>query len=169
MPDRKESAGLLCYRRDAVGAIEVLLAHPGGPFFRNKDAGAWSIPKGLANEGEELLAAARREFTEEVGWTTDAGDAFMALESVRMKSGKTVHAWAFASRQPGRPELPGTSVVTLQWPPKSGRELTFPEIDRAEFFSLPAAREKIIPVQQPFLTRLQAALEQKPDLTNLIG
>jgi predicted NUDIX family NTP pyrophosphohydrolase len=156
------SAGLLCYRRDAAGALEVLLAHPGGPFFARKDAGAWSIPKGVANPGEDLLDAARREFAEELGWAPDEQAAFLSLGWVRMKSGKTVHAWAFASGRKDVFSLTGTSVFTLEWPPKSGRQQTFPEIDRAEFFSLPQAAEKILPVQQPFLERLLQALPNAP-------
>jgi predicted NUDIX family NTP pyrophosphohydrolase len=153
------SAGLLCYRHNAQGAIEVLLAHPGGPFFARKDAGAWGIPKGLANEGEDLLLAARREFTEELGWLPPKEHAaFIPLGSIRMKSGKTVHAWGFASDRAEPPDLAGTSVFTLEWPPKSGREQTFPEIDRAEFFGLAEAAGKILPAQRPFLDRLSEAL-----------
>jgi predicted NUDIX family NTP pyrophosphohydrolase len=152
------SAGLLCYRHARDGALEVLLAHPGGPFFARKDAQAWGIPKGIVNEGEDLLAAARREFEEELGWVARAAVDYVALGSVRMKSGKTVHAWAFARAATGGPKLAGTSVFTLEWPPKSGRQQTFPEIDRAEFFGLAQAAEKILVAQLPFLDRLQEAL-----------
>jgi predicted NUDIX family NTP pyrophosphohydrolase len=152
------SAGLLCYRRDPDGGLEVLLAHPGGPFFARKDAGAWGIPKGIVNEGEDLLMAARREFAEEIGWTLDEEVSFLNLGSIRMKSGKIVHAWAFESDRQVTPELSGTSVFTLEWPPRSGRRQTFQEIDRAEFFALSAAMEKIIEAQKPFLERLVAIL-----------
>jgi predicted NUDIX family NTP pyrophosphohydrolase len=148
------SAGLLCYRSRSPGEIEVLLAHPGGPFFARKDAGAWGIPKGLVHAGEDLRAGARREFAEELGWQPDEQAAFVPLGAIRMKSGKTVHAWAFASGRQELPPLAGTCVFELEWPPRSGRLQTFPEIDRAEFFSLADAAEKILPAQQPFLDRL---------------
>ncbi len=153
------SAGLLCYRQNAAGLAEVLLAHPGGPFFVRKDAGAWGIPKGLVHEGEDLLTAARREFTEELGWPPpEETAAYIPLGSIRMKSGKSVHAWAFASTSEPPVNLAGTSVFTLEWPPRSGRQETFAEIDRADFFALPQAAEKILPAQQPFLDRLAEAL-----------
>jgi predicted NUDIX family NTP pyrophosphohydrolase len=123
-----------------------------------KDTQAWGIPKGIVNAGEDLLAAARREFEEELGWVGPAEVDYVALGSVRMKSGKTVHAWAFASTLTGVLPLAGKSVFTLEWPPKSGRQQTFPEIDRAEFFTMPQAAEKILTAQLPFLGRLSAAL-----------
>ncbi len=156
------SAGLLCYRQDAHGALEVLLAHPGGPFFARKDVGAWGIPKGIVEAGEDLLAAARREFWEELGWAPDANAAFLPLASSRMKSGKTVHAWAFALATPELPPLTCTSVFSVEWPPKSGRQQTYPEVDRAEFFTLEQAAEKISAAQRPFLERLQAAVLAPP-------
>jgi predicted NUDIX family NTP pyrophosphohydrolase len=154
------SAGLLCYRRRSGGEPEVLLAHPGGPFFARKDSGAWGIPKGIVHEGEDLLAAARREFTEELGWSPDEQAVLIPLGAIRMKSGKTVHAWAFPTERPEVPPLPGTSVFDLEWPPRSGHRQTFPEVDRAEFFRWPQAAEKIIPAQHPFLERLREQLEK---------
>jgi predicted NUDIX family NTP pyrophosphohydrolase len=154
------SAGLLCYRHSREGALEVLLTHPGGPFFARKDAHAWGIPKGIVHEGEDLLAAARREFAEELGWAAPAEVDCVALGWVRMQSGKMVHAWAFPTALAGAPKLAGTSVFTLEWPPKSGRQHTFPEIDRAEFFGLVQAAEKILVAQLPFLDRLREALEK---------
>lgn len=146
----KESAGLVMYRRRR-GTIEVFLAHPGGPYFARKDAGAWSIPKGEPVGGEELLAAAIREFTEETG-IAPAGE-MVPLGSVRQRGGKTVHAWAFAS------PLRGSAVIRcntfkMEWPPRSGQVREFPEVDRAEFFPLDAARRKINPAQAEFLERL---------------
>jgi len=143
------SAGLLAFRR--AGAIEVLLAHPGGPFWAKKDEGAWTIPKGLAEAGADLLATAQREFTEETN-LTPAGD-FIALAPVRQKSGKVVHAWAFEA------DLDLTRFASesfeMEWPPKSGRQQPFPEIDRIAYFPLAAAMKRIVPYQQPFLVELE--------------
>jgi predicted NUDIX family NTP pyrophosphohydrolase len=148
------SAGFLVYRR-REGRLEVLLAHPGGPFFARKDAGAWTIPKGEPEPGEELLAAARRELREEVG--CEACDALIPLGSVKQRGGKTVHAWAFeGDRDEGAP-LP-VSEFELEWPPRSGERRRFPEIDRAVFFPIELARAKIRESQLPFLARLEEAL-----------
>lgn len=147
----RRSAGLLMYREGRRG-IEVLLAHPGGPFFRNKDEGAWSIPKGLLEgDDEDELAAARREFREETGCPAQA-DEFLELGSVRQQGGKTVLAWAF--RGDWDPAQLESDVFGIEWPPGSGTQRTFPEIDRAEFFSLDEARRKINPAQAAFLDRL---------------
>ena len=145
------SAGLLMYRRHA-GALDVLLCHPGGPFFARKDEGAWTIPKGLPEPGEELLAAARREFAEEIGWTPPA-TTFVPLGEIRQKAGKIVHAWAFEGELPAG-FVPTSTTFELEWPPRSGRRQRFPEVDRAELFSLPDARVKINPAQAAFLDRL---------------
>ena len=150
----KISAGLLLFRRRGAG-VEVLLAHPGGPFFAGKDAGAWSIPKGELEAGEDPLAAARREFAEEIG--VEPVEPFEALGSVVQRSGKTVHAWAFEGDLPAEHVLASNSF-TLEWPPRSGRVEQFPEIDRAEFFDLDAARAKINPAQVALLDRLVARL-----------
>ena len=142
------SAGLLAYRRR--NEIEVLLAHPGGPFWAKKDDGAWTIPKGLVEPGDDLLAAARREFTEETGFV--AGGDLTPLTPVRQKNGKTVHAWAFA----GDLDLAGfaSNTFEIEWPPKSGRRQQFPEVDRVAYFPLSVAATKIITYQRPFLAEI---------------
>lgn len=148
------SAGLLMYRlRD--GRLEVFLAHPGGPFFANRDDGHWTVPKGEIEPGEDLLATAIREFQEETGLT--AAGPYLPLESIRQKGGKTVHAWAFAGDwDESRPIHSNT--FEIEYPLGSGRYLRVPEIDRAAFFPLPAARRKIKDRQLPFLDRLTTAL-----------
>jgi len=148
----KQSAGVLLYRRGEQG-LEVLLAHPGGPFFAKKDAGAWSLPKGQPESGEALIACALREFEEEIGVALER-DALTALGEVTQAGGKRVHAWACEGDFDG--VLPATSTVELEWPPKSGRTIRFPEIDRAEFFALPEARRRMNVAQCVFLDRLEA-------------
>src|SRR2546423_1811190 len=125
------SSGLLMFRK-GNGALEVLLVHPGGPFFRNKDAGAWTIPKGEAAEGEDLLTRAQTEFEEELG-VAPHGE-WIDLGSVKQKGGKTVHAWAFEGDLPNDFVLK-SNTFEVEWPPRSARMQTFPEVDRAEFFS----------------------------------
>ncbi len=147
------SAGLLLYRSSA-GAIEVFLAHPGGPFWAKKDLGAWTIPKGLVEAGAELLATALREFTEETGFV--AKGPFLPLAPVRQKSGKLVHA--FAAKGNVDPARLRSNMFEAEWPPKSGKMRKFPEIDRADWFDLAAAREKILAYQLPFLDELEAKL-----------
>jgi predicted NUDIX family NTP pyrophosphohydrolase len=146
----KRSAGLLMYRRSG-GHVEVLLAHPGGPFWMKKDAGAWSIPKGEYDDGEDAFAAATREFREETGLV--AQGPFLSLAPVR-QSGKIVQAWAFEGDC--QPKSLRSSTFSLEWPPRSGRRQEFPEVDRAEWFSLEEARRKIIPAQVAFLDELAA-------------
>jgi predicted NUDIX family NTP pyrophosphohydrolase len=142
------------YRRRA-GRLEVLLVHPGGPFFKNRDAGIWTIPKGEPAEGEELLATARREFREETG--IDPGDASLVpLGEVKQKGGKTVHGWAFEGDCD--PSTLTCNTFKVQWPPRSGQWKSFPEVDQYGFFDLAAAREKINPAQVVFLDRLSTAL-----------
>jgi predicted NUDIX family NTP pyrophosphohydrolase len=153
MPEH--SAGILLYRRRA-GALEVLLVHPGGPFFKNKDAGAWTIPKGLINPGEDPLAAARREFTEETGSQLPQRAEALKLTPVRLKSGKTVHAWAIEGDF-DTTTLNSNAFMT-EWPPRSGRNQEFPEVDRAEWFSPDAARAKANPAQAAFVSELQRLL-----------
>lgn len=150
----KISAGLLMYRLRA-GRLEVLLAHPGGPFFTNKDLGAWTIPKGLVDEDEDQLAAARREFEEETG-TRPEGD-FVPLGEVLQKGGKTVVAWAFEGDLD--PASIRSNTFKKEWPPRSGRWQTFPEVDRAAFFSIAEAKTKINPAQAQLLARLETLLE----------
>jgi len=149
----KTSAGLLMYRR-ARGVLQVLLAHPGGPFWRNKDDGAWTLPKGEYEAPEEALAAACREFAEETGF--DVQGPFVPLGEVRQKSGKRVAAWAF--RGDCDPGTLRSNSFELEWPPKSGKLESFPEIDRVQWFTLAEARGKILPAQRDLLDRLEAAL-----------
>jgi predicted NUDIX family NTP pyrophosphohydrolase len=139
-------------RRD--GAIEVLLAHPGGPFWANKDAGAWGLPKGEYEEAEEALAAARREFTEETGFT--AQGPFVALGELRQKGGKRVHAWACEGDCD--PAALQSNLFEMEWPPRSGRLKQFPEVDRLAWYTPAEARLKLLPSQLPFLERLEALL-----------
>jgi predicted NUDIX family NTP pyrophosphohydrolase len=154
----KVSAGLLLYRSRPAGP-EVLLVHPGGPFFRNKDEGAWTIPKGEAGESESLLQVAVREFREETG--VEAKGPFLPLEPIRQKGGKRVHAWAFEGDCD--PRALRSNTFELEWPPRSGRKALFPEVDRADFFDLPAARIKINPAQVALLDSLSARLAEKVD------
>jgi len=142
------SAGILAFRRR--GELQVLLAHPGGPFWVKKDAGAWSIPKGLIDPGEELLAAARREFTEETGFVARA--PFIALAPVKQKSGKIVHGFACAGDFD--PDKLTCNTFEIEWPPRSGKRARFPEIDRVAWFGMDEAREKILAYQLPFLDEL---------------
>jgi predicted NUDIX family NTP pyrophosphohydrolase len=128
----------------------VLLVHPGGPFFAKKDDGAWSIPKGEYDDSEDPLTAARREFEEETGFAAE-GD-FIPLDAVTQKGGKRVVAWAFAFD--GDAARVRSNTFSMEWPPKSGRMESFPEIDRAGWFTLETARKKILPSQCPFLDQL---------------
>ena len=150
---RKASAGLLLYRH-AAGGLEVLLVHPGGPYWARKDIGAWSIPKGEIEPGEEALAAARREFEEETGASVEG--TFLLLPSVKLRSGKVVHAWAIEADF----DAAGlrSNLFSMEWPPKSGQQREFPEADRAEWLSIDAARVKIHPGQAPLLDHLLARL-----------
>jgi predicted NUDIX family NTP pyrophosphohydrolase len=154
----KTSAGLLMFRRTEKGT-QVLLVHPGGPFFRKKDEGAWTVPKGEVAEGENLVARARIEFREELG-TEPAAAQLIELGSVKQKGGKTVHAWAFEGHLPEN-FVVASNTFEMEWPPRSGRTQEFPEIDRAEFFSIEAAKLKINPAQVPFLERLTNLLANK--------
>ena len=149
MPRR--SAGILLHRRGAAG-LEVLLVHPGGPFWAKKDAGAWSIPKGEHDDAEDARACALREFEEETGSTPAPGE-LTDLGEVRQKSGKVVRAWALAGDLD--PETVRSNGFEMEWPPRSGRRQTFPEVDRAGWFGLDEAREKINPAQAAFLDRLR--------------
>jgi predicted NUDIX family NTP pyrophosphohydrolase len=152
MPER--SAGILLYRRGADG-LEVLLVHPGGPFFARRDDGAWSIPKGLYDDGEEPLAAARREFAEEIGSPCPDGPV-LELGEIRQKNGKRVMAWAVTGDLDA--DAITSNTFTIEWPPRSGRRQEFPEIDRAGWFTLDAARIKILAAQAPLLDRLAASV-----------
>lgn len=147
------SAGLLLFRR-RDGRVELLLAHPGGPFWRNRDDGAWTIPKGVPAEGEPLLEAARREFAEETGMRPE-GDA-LPLGSIRQKAGKTVHAWAVEG------DLDAARIVSntmrIEWPPRSGRWTEIPEVDRCAWLDPDSARRKLNPAQAAFVDRLLESL-----------
>lgn len=149
------SAGLLLYSLDSE--LRVLLAHPGGPFFAKKDEGAWSIPKGLVDPGEELLGTAKREFVEETGYDLHDVTEYLAIGNVTLKSGKVVHAWAFAGTWVEGRE-PESNTFEMEWPTKSGMRQAFPEIDRAEMFTIQEAECKINERQRPFLARLVAAV-----------
>jgi predicted NUDIX family NTP pyrophosphohydrolase len=146
------SAGLVAFRR--TDTLEVLLAHPGGPFWSKKDNGAWTIPKGLAEPGADLFATARREFAEETNFSAE-GD-FIPLSPVKQKSGKLVYAWAFESNF----DLASfaSNSFDIEWPPKSGRQKSFPEIDRVAYFTLPVALSKILAYQRPLLRELEQRL-----------
>jgi predicted NUDIX family NTP pyrophosphohydrolase len=146
----KQSAGLLVYRVQP-GDLQVLLVHPGGPFWAKKDDGAWFIPKGELEVGEQPLTAALREFHEELGMSPPSGDP-LELGTVKNKSGKLIHAWAL----PGDLDL-GTfksNTFSLEWPPKSGKSREFPEVDRAQYFGVEAALIKMHPAELPFVQRL---------------
>ena len=145
----KQSAGILLYRMEAHGP-SVLLVHPGGPFWAKKDLGAWSVPKGEYSPGEDPLGVAIREFEEETG-TRLTGD-FRPLGELRQAGGKRVLGWAVEGDID--PATIRSNVFELEWPPRSGRKQTFPEIDRAEWFSCARAREKILPSQREFIDRL---------------
>ena len=145
-----KSAGILLYRF-REGVLQVLLAHPGGPFWAKKDAGAWTIPKGEIGDSEEPLAAARRELREETGLDLDG--EFIALAPVRQKSGKWVHAWALEGDCD--PAAIRSNTFSVEWPPRSGKQREFPEIDRAAWFTIPEAREKILAAQAGFLDELE--------------
>jgi predicted NUDIX family NTP pyrophosphohydrolase len=145
----RKSAGLLLFRRTPAG-VEVLLVHPGGPLWAKKDEGAWSIPKGEIDADEEPLAAARREFEEELG--SPVSGEFIALAPIRQASGKIVHAWAVEGDFD--PATFTGGMFSMEWPPRSGRQQEFPEVDRAEWFSIDDARRKINNAQIAFLDQL---------------
>jgi predicted NUDIX family NTP pyrophosphohydrolase len=149
------SAGLLMYRR-RPGGLEVLLAHPGGPFWKARDEGAWTLPKGLYTDEEEALAAACREFGEETGFA--CAPPFLPLGELRQKSGKRITAWAFEGD--ADPLALRSNTFQLEWPPRSGRLGEFPEVDRVGWFGLEEARRRLLPGQAPFLDSLEAALAE---------
>jgi predicted NUDIX family NTP pyrophosphohydrolase len=149
----KQSAGIVLYRR-RNSQLEVFLVHPGGPFWKNKDQGAWSIPKGEFESGEDPLAAARREFEEETGVRLADGE-FMPLGEIKQAGGKIVTAWALEG-ECAASEI-RSNLFSLEWPPKSGRLQEFPEVDRAAWFELKEARDKLLNGQLGFLDRLAQA------------
>ena len=152
----KRSAGILMYRRAVLG-LELLLVHPGGPFWKKRDAGAWSIPKGEYSAGEDPLAVAVREFEEEIGARL-AGE-FRPLGEVVQKGGKIVAAWAVEGDLD--PATIRSNMFEIEWPPKSGRRAAFPEVDRAAWFSAEEAREKILSSQRPFIARLEERIARR--------
>jgi predicted NUDIX family NTP pyrophosphohydrolase len=147
----RAAAGLLLFRRKSHG-VEVLLVHPGGPLWAKKDVGAWSIPKGEIESGEDPLRAAQREFEEELG--SPVNGEFVKLTPIRQASGKWVHAWALESDFDTTSFKPGT--FSMEWPPKSGRRQDFPEVDRVEWFALDAAKRQINPAQVALLDQLSS-------------
>ena len=149
----KRSAGILLYRHTPAG-LEMFLVHPGGPFWAKKDAGAWSIPKGECQPGENALAAAMRELVEETGFRPEG--LYVALGSFRQSSAKTVEVWALEGDVD--PAKLRSNTFKMEWPPKSGRREGFPEIDRAGFFTIPMAMQKIMPAERPLLDRLTGSL-----------
>ena len=146
---KKRSAGILLFRFNNA-ALEVLLVHPGGPYWVDKDAGAWSIPKGEYSEGEDALAAAKREFAEETGVKVEG--EFLPLGDVKQAGGKIVQAWALEGDLD--PSLIRSNTFTLEWPPRSGSVREFPEVDSAKWFLMPVARQKLLFGQREFLARL---------------
>jgi len=148
----KKSAGIILYRQQP--SLQVLLVHPGGPFWAKKDVGAWTIPKGEVEEGEDFLTTAIREVQEEIGLPVNG--PFMELQPIKQKSGKWVYAWATEA------DFDTTLLVSnsfeMEWPPRSGQQKSFPEVDRAEWFSVQEAIEKIIPAQIPFVMELEKTI-----------
>jgi predicted NUDIX family NTP pyrophosphohydrolase len=152
---KKESAGILMYRlRNSI--LEVLLVHPGGPYWAKKDLGAWSIPKGEFAEGEDRLSAAKREFQEETGFHLE--ESFIALTPLKQPGGKLVHAWAVRGDCDAKAIVSNT--FSIEWPPRSGKRQEFPEADRAEWFTMAVAKEKILKGQVRFLEELRQILEK---------
>jgi len=145
----KQSAGILLYRNKAP-TLQIFLVHPGGPFFKNKDAGVWSIPKGEFLDEEDALAAAKREFLEETGQAVNG--EFTKLSPVQLKSGKIVHAWAIEGDVDH--EVITSNLFEMEWPPKSGKMQSFPEVDRAEWFAIDEAKVKLNPAQVELVEEL---------------
>ena len=153
----KQSAGILLYRRNEHG-LEVFLVHPGGPFWSKKDLGAWSIPKGEYTDSEDPLAAARREFHEETGFTAEG--VFVSLGSVKQIGGKVVSVWALEGDCD--PAQLVSNFCEIEWPPRSGRKIDIPEVDRGGWFSLNEARQRILASQSPMLIRLAECVDHRP-------
>jgi predicted NUDIX family NTP pyrophosphohydrolase len=158
-PLPKQSAGILLYRV-RQGAVEVLLVHPGGPFWAKKDLGAWSIPKGEYQQGEDPLAVALREFEEETGHRPSR-ERPLELGAIRQRGGKVLSAWALAGDLDA--DATTSNTFTLEWPPRSGRQREFPEVDRAGWFDPATAREKLNPAQAELVDRLLATLAEQPE------
>jgi len=155
----KTSAGILLYRYQ--DQLQVLLVHPGGPFWAGKEAGAWSVPKGEAESGDDLLAVALREFEEETGMQPAADmNTLLSLGPVKQKGGKLVHVWALQGDLDTT--LIRSNTFEMEWPPRSGKTRSFPEVDKAAWHSIPEARQKILAGQLPLIDRLVAALPDAP-------
>lgn len=162
MPKQRISAGLLMFD-DSGDGLRVFLGHPGGPFFKNKDAGHWSIPKGEPDPGEEdLLEVARREFAEEIGLEPpaklDPSVIYWPLDTITQKGGKVVHAWAFRGTWPAGREVV-SNEIPIEWPPRSGKIIHIPEVDRAEMFTVAEAKQRIKAAQIPLIERLEKLLQ----------
>ena len=153
----KQSAGLLMYRKRGQ-SVQVLLVHPGGPFWVKKDLGSWSMPKGEFSEDEDALKAARREFEEETGFLPTGN--FIRVGAIKQPSGKLIHAWAFEGDLDAKKIKSNT--FSVEWPPQSGKQQEFPEVDRAEWFTIESAREKIVKGQVEFLDELLRVVESDP-------
>jgi predicted NUDIX family NTP pyrophosphohydrolase len=153
---KKVSAGILLYRI-RQGEPEVFLVHPGGPYWKNKDDGAWSLPKGECDPHTDLLGAARREFLEETGLQVEG--EFRELSPVKQLGGKVVHAWAVEGDYD--PTELRSNTFTIEWPPRSGRQQEFPEVDRGGWFTCPAAREKLLVGQRPLVDELKRVLQER--------
>ena len=151
------SAGLLLFRRTPAG-LELFIAHPGGPFWKDRDVGAWTIPKGIVEAGEDLLDAAQREFEEETSIRPTG--PFIPLGSIRQKAGKTIHAWGFEGD--ADPATIASNTMRTEWPRGSGRWIEFPEVDRCGWFDPVSAKEKMNPAQAELIDRLEAALTANP-------
>jgi predicted NUDIX family NTP pyrophosphohydrolase len=152
---KKESAGLLMYRlHDST--LEVFLVHPGGPYWAKKDLGAWSVPKGEFEEGEDPLKAAKREFQEETGFLPEG--SFVALTPVKQPGGKIVHAWAARGNCDAKTIV--SNIFSIEWPPRSGKRQEFPEVDRAGWFTMDVAKEKILKGQVDFLEQLSQMVKR---------
>jgi predicted NUDIX family NTP pyrophosphohydrolase len=149
MKSKKQSAGILIFRRKNA-ALEFMLVHPGGPIWKNKDEGAWSIPKGEFTDEEDALAAAQRELKEELGM--ELTGEFISLAPVKLKSGKTVYAWALEADL--NTELISSNTCQIEWPPRSGKRIDIPEIDKGAWFNMSEAKQKINPAQAAFLDEL---------------
>jgi predicted NUDIX family NTP pyrophosphohydrolase len=155
---KKESAGLLLYR-SRNSTVEVFLVHPGGPYWAKKEMGAWSIPKGEPAEGEERLDAAKREFQEETGFLPEGN--FIPLTPIKQPGGKLVHAWMVRGDCDAKAIVSNT--FSIEWPPRSGKRQEFPEVDRAEWFTMEAAKEKILRGQMGLLEELRKMIENDPN------
>ena len=161
---KKTAAGLLLFRRREQ--LEVFLVHPGGPFWARKDVGAWTLPKGEIQDGEDPLAAAKREFTEETGFAVEG--EFHPLEPVRQSGGKIVHAWAVEGDCD--PSKLCSNSFSMEWPPKSGGAREFPEVDRGDWFAIDEARKRILPAQEKFLEQLVKLLDhRRPFAATAVG